>query len=420
MFRPHMHYAIQVLFVFWLAPIAGLWDSALHGQENISVHSDFEGGNVEVVRLDQASRSLRIMPALREGRGWPCWWSMKLEGLEPGTNLTLEVQAQTRPYHENQVLANAWCQPQHAWISEDGGISWSPSPRGQLSSDKQMVYKIPVARSEMRIAWGTPFVTTDAEKLLQEIKDRLPDSNRFELAKTRGGRSVGGIRVGKEDARYQVWVNARQHAWEAGGSHVGRGFMEWIASEDPAAKSLRAETCIHFIPIMDVDNVVLGAGGKDAEPRDHNRDWAAAPIYPEVAAAQNMIRSIHDKHGLDVYIDLHNPGAKDPVFFFGPFDYAQLQGVPRANYQRWIELAAKSIREPVPVVPEYRFATYVTTAEERGRMSSGWVRNQIGDQGISVTLETGWNNVAMSKAGYAGIGAGLAKTLAEYFSEKPK
>jgi hypothetical protein len=280
-----------------------------------------------------------------------------------------------------------------------------------------MVYQIPVSKSELSIAWGPPFVPSDAEMLLQKIAELLPESECFELAKTRGGRAVSGIRIGGPDARHQVWVNARQHAWEAGGSHVGKGFIEWIASQDPMAQAVRKETCIYFIPIMDVDNVALGAGGKEALPRDHNRDWADQPIYPEIAAAQDMIRVIQDTHGLDVYIDLHNPAASDPVFFYGPFGFNELQGRPRENYQRWIELAAKNIREPMPLVPEYRFANYVATEEERGRMSGSWVRNCMDETGISVTLETGWNNVAMSTAGYASIGAGLGKTLADYLSK---
>ncbi|MEZ6137776.1 MAG: sialate O-acetylesterase [Pirellulaceae bacterium] len=380
----------------------------------IRVHSDFEGGNAEVVRIDQDSQSIVIMPMLREGRGWPCWWSLRINGLRRETELTLEVQAQTKPYQGNKVLANAWCQPRHAWISHDEGKSWSPSAQGILNSSR-MVYKIPITQSEIQVAWGPPFVASDAEQLLHRIAEQLPESKRFELSKTRGGRIVSGIRVGAENARHQVWVNARQHAWEVGGSQVGQGFIEWIASNDPAAEAMRKEACVYFVPIIDVDNVVLGAGGKDATPRDHNRDWSDQPYYPEIAAAQEMIRTIHAKHGLDVYVDLHNPGANDPTFFFGPFGYAEFQGNPRRNYQRWIEVAAKHIREPVPIVPEYRFATYVTTEEERGRMSSEWVRQRIGEDGISVTLETGWNNIAMSAAGYAEIGAGLGRTLAEYF-----
>ncbi|WP_395717228.1 M14-type cytosolic carboxypeptidase [Prosthecobacter sp.] len=397
-------------------PICLLWmTTLLHAEMRVS--TDFEGGNAEIVKLDQASKTLRIMPKLHEGRGWPCWWYFRLDGLTPGETITLELQAQTKPFRENQVLAAAWCQPKHAWLSSDGE-TWSPSEAGTLSADKVMSYQIKPTTESLRVAWGPPFVPADAEKLLTEIASKLPESKRFELSKTRDGRVVPGIRIGDDNAPHQVWVGSRHHAWEAGGSQVGRGFIRWYASDE--AKALRAKTCLHYIPIMDVDNAAIGAGGKEAVPRDHNRDWAAEPIYPEVAAAQRMIRDIHTKRGLDVFIDLHNPGADDPIFFFGPFAFERMTGIQQRNYQRWIDIAAASITEPLKVQPKYRFATYVKTDEERGRMSSGWVRANAGDFTISVTLETGWNSPLMSVAGYGKVGAGLGRALAAYLQENPR
>ena len=389
----------------------------LTAHAEMRVINDYEGGNAEVVKLDQATKTLRIMPALREERGWPCWWFFKLDGLTAGEEFTLEVQAQTKPFRDKTVLAAAWCQPKQAWISVDGA-TWKPSARGTLSADKVMSYTIKAEAATMSLAWGPPFVPSDADKLLTDVAAKLPEAKRFELAKTRGGRSVNGIRIGDEAAPHQVWIGSRQHAWEAGGSQVGRGFITWYASDEAAA--LRTKTCLHYIPIMDVDNVTLGAGGKDAIPRDHNRDWAAEPIYPEVAAAQRMIRDIHAKRGLDVFIDLHNPGADDPIFFFGPFAFERMTGIQQRNYQRWIDLAAASIIEPLKVQPKYRFANYVKTEEERGRMSSGWVRANAGDFTISVTLETGWNSPLMSVEGYGKVGAGLGRALAAYIGENPR
>lgn len=387
----------------------------LHAE--IRVSTDFEGGNAEVVTLDQATQTLRIMPKLHEGRGWPCWWYFRVDGLKPGESFTLEVQAQTKPFRDAQVLAAAWCQPKHAWLSSDGE-TWSPSDAGTLSADKVMRYTLKPATTSLRLAWGPPFVPGDAEKLLTEIAAKLPESKRFELAKTRDGRPVNGIRIGDENAPHQVWVGSRHHAWEAGGSQVGRGFIRWYASDD--AKALRAKTCLHYIPIMDVDNAAIGAGGKEAMPRDHNRDWADEPIYPEVAAAQKRIAEIHAKHGLDAYIDLHNPGAGDGIFFFGPFAFERMTGIQQRNYKRWMELAAANITTPRPVEPKYRFATYVKTEEERARMSSGWVRDHTGDFTISITLETGWNSPLMSVEGYSNIGAGLGHALAAYLAENPR
>lgn len=387
----------------------------LHAE--LRVLTDFEGGNAEVVRLDQATKTLRIMPALREGRGWPCWWFFKLDGLTPGEEFTVEVQAQTQPFREKNVLAAAWCQPKQAWVSRDGQ-TWKPSAPGTRTEDKAMSYKIKAEATQMSVAWGPPFVPADAEALLTEIAARLPEAKRFELAKTRGGRLVNGIRIGDENAAHQVWIGARQHAWEAGGSQVGRGFIRWYASDE--AKAVRAKTCLHFIPIMDVDNAAIGAGGKESVPRDHNRDWSDEPIYPEVAAAQRRISEIHQKQGLDVFVDLHNPGATDAVYFYGPFGFERMTGMQQRNYQRWMELAVANIIEPVKVTPKYRFATYVTTDEERNRMSSSWVRNHSNPFTISVTLETGWNYPVMSVEGYGQIGAGLGRALAAYIEENPR
>ena len=99
----------------------------LHAE--LRVLTDFEGGNADVVKLDQSTKTLRIMPALREGRGWPCWWFFKLDGLTVGEEFTLEVQAQSKPFREKNVLAAAWCQPKQAWVSSDGQ-TWTPSEAG--------------------------------------------------------------------------------------------------------------------------------------------------------------------------------------------------------------------------------------------------------------------------------------------------
>ena len=379
----------------------------------IRVVTDFEGGNAEVVSLDQASGTLRIMPELHENCGWPCWWSLRLEGVSAGQEITLEVQAQVKAYRPGAVLNASWCQPDNAAVSQDGQ-TWTQSAKAERTPEKVAIYRVKADGPKLWLAWGPPFVPADAEKLLASIAAKLGDeAERFELAKTRGGRPVNGIRIGKADAPKQVWVNARQHAWEAGGAWVGRGLIEWIASDE--AKELRANACVHFIPIMDVDNVSIGAGGKEAIPQDHNRDWSDAPHYPEVAAAQKRITEIEQKHGLDVFLDLHNPGAGDRVpFFFGPFGFERLTGVQQQNYQRWIELAAKHIDGPLPVNPQYRFATYVKTDEERGRMSSGWARAHASDQAISVTLETAWNTPHSTTSGYLKVGAQLGRTLAQY------
>ncbi|HEY1049563.1 MAG TPA: M14-type cytosolic carboxypeptidase, partial [Prosthecobacter sp.] len=211
--------------------------SAVLAHAEMRVVTDFEGGNAEVVTLDQAAGRLRIMPALHEGRGWPCWWSLKLDGVTAGQEITLEVQVQTKPFRPGNVLSASWCQPDQAVLSHDGK-TWLQTAKAERTAEKVAVYKVKAEGPSLWLAWGPPFVPSIAEEVLSQVKARLGDeAERFELAKTLGGRPVNGIRIGKVDAPRQVWVGARQHAWEAGGAWVGRGFIEWIASD--AAKDFR-------------------------------------------------------------------------------------------------------------------------------------------------------------------------------------
>jgi hypothetical protein len=169
---------------------------------------------------------------------------------------------------------------------------------------------------------------------------------------------------------------------------------------------------------MDVDNVDRGAGGKDAAPRDHNRDWNDRPVYPEVRAAQTAIQQQIDDGRLRLYVDLHNPAPGDhEPFYFGPLDYDTLPVGVRKNYDRFLELSTQYIRGPLAIHPRYRFATYVPTAEEQSRVSRNWVGDRIGNHGISVTLETAWNTPASTIEGYRQVGRGLAISMANYLNE---
>jgi len=151
---------------------------------------------------------------------------------------------------------------------------------------------------------------------------RFPATAVLELCKSNEGRAVPMLQVSECDSpqRIGIWVHARQHAWEAGSSWVCKGFTDWIVSDDARARALRKKALITIVPIMDVDNVERGAGGKGQKPNDHNRDWGDAPHFAEVRAAQKLISEQNAAGAFDVFVDLHNPGPGDlqPFFYTAP------------------------------------------------------------------------------------------------------
>jgi len=386
------------------------------------VTSKFPGGSGDVLAIEKggAVTKVEITPSLQIERGWPCWWYIRIDGATPGQKIDLTVRGNDRSFRGTQKLAANWSTPQRASVSLDG-VHWAHTETA-TTTPQTATYTIVADQPSFWVAWGPPFLSSNADALLREIETGLAASNqsvkRFELARSRENRPVHAIRFGNPQAGDAIWVQARQHAWESGSSWVGDGFIRWASGDDPLAVQLRSTTEIFFVPIMDVDNVDRGAGGKDSAPRDHNRDWADRPIYPEVLAAQTAIKQQIDSGRLRVYIDLHNPapGDREP-FYFGPLDYNELPSGLRQKYDRFLELSTQYIRGPLAIHPRYRFATYVPTAEEQSRVSRNWVGDRIGQQGISLTLETAWNTPASTVDGYREVGRGLATTVTKYLNE---
>ena len=400
--------------------------STLHAETefaSLKATADFPGGSAVVKSVDRNQGIIHITPQVRSERGWPCWWYLKVDGAKEGQPVTLRLSASDGEYRRGRVLSADWSQPDRAAISVDN-VTWTQTPKCQKANGTA-TYSVKAPADSFWIAWGPPFLPSHADEVLESIKSRLPNATMFELAKTRGGRSVRGIRIGgngdKDAPNYGVWVQARQHAWEAGSSWVGRGFVEWLTSDDQAAVDLRRIATIYYVPIMDVDNAAVGAGGKDAVPRDHNRDWDDNPHYPEVAAAQKQILRLNADQRFDAFIDLHNPGGNERrPYFFGPTNLDKLPAVQQQNYARWQAISKDAISGPLPLEPRYKFATYVKTDEERNRMSANWVRNHTADHVLSTTLETVWNTPHSTQAGYMTVGAQLGRAVSRYLESNPR
>src|SRR5690606_35933588 len=195
-----------------------------------------------------------------------CWWYLRVDGIEPGETIMLDVgQA-------------PWATPDRAAFSLDGSM-WQQTAPGRRDG-KRIVYRQQIDARTAWFAWGPPFVPADAKALVEEAACS-PHAEALLLCRTREGRDVPALRIAEGDLppaeRRGIWIQARQHAWESGSSWVGKGFLDWVLSDAPAAQALRRQSLIVFVPIMDIDNVHRGAGGKNQVPQDHNRDWSDQP-----------------------------------------------------------------------------------------------------------------------------------------------
>jgi len=390
----------------------------------LRVSTDFEGGSAKVEAIDQTAHVIRFMPDGDPQRGWPCWWYLRVDGVAKDERVTLSLAGSDRPSRNNgqntsKPLAPSWAMPARATFSTDGK-TWLHTPPGKRD-EARILYEITGTGGPLWVAWGPPFTPRDTDTLLAEAEKKLPAAKSFELARTREGRPVRGLRVSEATAPKPpgIWVHARQHAWESGSCWVARGFTEWLVSDDADAKWLRAHAEVFVVPIMDVDNAATGNGGKEAAPRDHNRDWDDNPVYPEVAAAQQRLRALVKENRLAVFLDLHNPGPGDPTFFF-VLESQLLKEPMITQCHRFVDFAYGRISKIKPLIPmSNKPKTTGASYHPLWRnMSASWVCMNGNPDTVSLCLETIWNYENSTTAGYGAVGRELGRATADFVKDK--
>jgi hypothetical protein len=374
---------------------------------DLAVEAGFPGGSVHVDAIDRQARTLRVQPADHPGRGWRCWWFFKVTGIEPGETLTVEV------------AGGGFALPARAVWSADGR-TWHPTEPGTPSKGR-MTYTQRIDAAEAYFAWGPPYLPEHAEALFAWAEKACPQATRFDLCRTREDRPTPALCVEPEAAGGEppvLWIQARQHAWETGSSWAAEGLTRWLLSDEARARALRRDCRILIVPIMDVDNVVRGAGGKNQHPQDHNRDWSDRPHWHSVAAAQKMLGEVNARAPLIVFIDLHNPGPGPPdreVFLYTcPRD-----GLPadrRALLDAFIASARAEMNAPLGFRGQTRESG---TGYDKNwkRISKNWVSQHLAGPVAAVTVEIGWNTPHSTCDGYLTVGRQLGLTLERFLRE---
>lgn len=168
------------------------------------------------------------------------------------------------------------------------------------------------------IAHQPPYTTTDLQRLLDDVVTS-PHARIEVIGKTVGGRDIPLVTVTDfavpDEAKTCVWLQARQHAWEAGTSYVMDGALRFATSDDPQAQALRRKTVFRFTPMVDLDGVAAGKVRFNANGYDVNRNWLAVDLrnpealkrMPEIWYTKKAITAAHAAGPkIAMLVNLHN------------------------------------------------------------------------------------------------------------------
>ena len=183
---------------------------------------------------------------------------------------------------------------------------------------KEATLKFRPERDTIWIAHIPPYTHSRLLRLLADV-DRSPHARVEVIGKTVLGRDLHLVTVtnfDKPDAgKKTVWLQARQHAWEAGTSFVAEGALRFVTSDDPRARELRERIIFKFTPMMDPDGCATGKVRFNAHGYDVNRHWDAMDLrdkqrlqlMPEIWYVKKALLGWLDAgHKIDLMVNMHN------------------------------------------------------------------------------------------------------------------
>ncbi len=249
----------------------------------MTVHQNFIGGNIKVVRQD--GDTVYVENELRDTEGDWFYWAFCVEGAQ-GKTLTFRFQLDRLGYFGPAVSHDlkTW-----KWLGNCG-------------------------KNEFAYTFG------ENEDKVYFAHDMLYHPDRFHaFAKKRGlqtetfcqsrsGAPVPCVRIG--NGSRSIVLTARHHACEATGNYVLEGVLdEWLKNPIP-------DSTLLVVPFVDYDGVVNGDQGKSRFPHDHNRDYEKnlPSIYPTTAKLKEYVEEKGCLYAFDFHSPWHCSGQNDVEF----------------------------------------------------------------------------------------------------------
>ena len=294
---------------------------ASSADQPITFNLAFEGASLgKIERVDETTFRCHVL-GQEDQRGrnrQATWYYFRMDHVA-GKAITLTLTDFIGEYHDRPGVSPMG--PDIVPVFSDDGRTWRHFPAVEFDEQKKETTLRFTPRGEtIWIAHVPPYTPGDLGRLLEEIRG-TPVAVVEVIGKTVQGRDIPLVTVTNPEVadagKKVLWLQARQHAWEAGTSYVMEGALRFITSDDPAARALRDKVVFKFTPMVDLDGCANGQVRCNANGYDVNMHWREVDerhpeflrLMPEIWYTKKAILTCADApggHGIDLLVNMHN------------------------------------------------------------------------------------------------------------------
>lgn len=285
---------------------------------SVTFDKSFEGASLaKIEKLGDAAFRLHVEGQYDErGRNrQTTWFYFRMDNIA-GRELTLTFTDWVGEYNDKPGACPMG--PTLRPVFSYDGETWKHTEAIEWDAEKkESTLKFRPTQGTVWLAHIPPYPHSKLLKLLDEL-DRSPDARVEVIGRTSLGRELHLVTVTNferpDDTKKVVWLQARQHAWEAGTSQVMEGALRFVTSEEPEARALRDKVIFKFTPMVDPDGCALGKVRFNAHGWDVNRHWDKVDLrdprwlklMPEIWYVKQAILAAHARQPIDLMVNLHN------------------------------------------------------------------------------------------------------------------
>ena len=209
---------------------------------------------------------------------------------------------------------------------------------GARSRPKRIVMRLKVKKKPIWISAQELQTSKHVFRWMDKIA-RKSSVRSYEVGKSKEGRPLRMLEIGKKDSKKMIMVISRQHPPEVTGYFAMKAFVEKLADRSRLSKKFRSEWTIYVIPLMNPDGVDNGHWRHSAAGIDLNRDWTQFN-QPEGLAVSTFLKKREQQTGGKFYFGIDFHSTWDDIYY--PMDKSFKGNMPDLVYD-WMDSIKKAI-----------------------------------------------------------------------------